>query len=428
MNILIIGSGGREHALAWKIKQSIKCKNLFVIPGNAGTHSIAVNINLPPSDFRALGEFALDKNINMVLVGPEAPLVDGIRDYFKDQPSLKDILFIGPGKTGARLEGSKDFAKQFMSRHNIPTAKSGTFNGHQVKEALNYVADHSLPVVLKADGLAAGKGVIICNEHKEARETVLKMLEDKMFGSASSSIVIEEFLSGIELSVFVLTDGENYVILPEAKDYKRIGENDSGLNTGGMGAVSPVKFADEQFMKKVEERIVKPTIDGIRKENIEYCGFLFIGLMNRNGDPYVIEYNVRMGDPETQVVMPRLNSDLVDLLESAARKNLHNSKLNVSKNTAVTVVLASEGYPGPYEKGRTISGLDRDGEGIIFHAGTVFSDDHRVLTAGGRVLAVTGMGKDIQTARQQSYNEIKSISWPGMQFRHDIGMDLLKLE
>lgn len=428
MNILVTGSGGREHALAWKLRQSDRCDHLYMAPGNAGTRDIAENVDISPSDFAKLGDFALEKKINMVVVGPEAPLVQGIRDYFDSKPDLRDILFIGPGKEGAMLEGSKDFAKQFMQRHKIPTAGSKTFTANNIKEAIHFIRSIKTPVVLKADGLAAGKGVIICEDHDEAEKILIRMLEEKMFGEASSKVVIEDFLSGIELSVFLLTDGENYLILPEAKDYKRIGKNDTGPNTGGMGAVSPVRFADPIFMNKVEERIVKPTVQGLKSEHIDYRGFLFLGLMNQDNDPYVIEYNVRMGDPESQVVMPRLANDLVDLLEATATKKLAGMNVETVKQTAVTVVLASGGYPGHYEKGKEITGLDGDPGKLIFHAGTAFSAGNRIITNGGRVLAVTGTGENIESARRQSYGTIRSISWNGMQYRDDIGTDLLHFE
>jgi phosphoribosylamine---glycine ligase len=427
MNILVIGSGGREHALLWKISQSKKCEKLFAAPGNAGTAGLAENIDISASDFKGLGRFVINNNITMVVVGPEAPLVEGIRDYFDADPSLKNVMVIGPGREGARLEGSKDYAKKFMSRHKIPTAGSRTFAAGQSAEAIAFIKSLSVPVVLKADGLAAGKGVIICNDHETAEKTIVQMLDEKMFGEASSQVVIEDYMEGVELSVFILTDGEHYLILPEAKDYKRIGKNDTGPNTGGMGAVSPVKFADKIFMKKVEDQIIIPTVRGLKKDNIDYRGFLFVGLMNVKGEPYVIEYNVRMGDPESQVVFPRLDSDLVDLLEAVAAKNLDKKEVHVSGHTAVTVVLAAAGYPGSYEKGKPISIGENTGKSVIFHAGTKFSDDSRVLTNGGRVMAVTGKGRDIQDARTSSYEAIKAISWDGMQFRDDIGLDLINL-
>ncbi len=428
MNILIIGSGGREHALAWKIRKSPECEKLYVAPGNAGTGLVAENVPVPSSDFEALEKFVLANKVRMVVAGPEAPLVAGLRDYFAGRPNLKEVLFIGPGKEGAQLEGSKDFAKKFMQRHNIPTAGSHTFTAENCGDAVNHIRSLTPPIVLKADGLAAGKGVIICGDREEAENTVKDMLEKKMFGEASSKVVIEDFLRGIELSVFLLTDGSHYLVLPEAKDYKRIGRNDTGPNTGGMGAVSPVIFANREFMNKVEDRIIKPTVSGLKEDKIDYRGFLFIGLMNCNGEPYVIEYNVRMGDPESQVVFPRLESDLVSLLEATAKRNLNNAVINVSRNYAVTVVLASEGYPGNYEKGKIISGLQDNGEGMIFHAGTKNSDNGNILTNGGRVLAVTGTGPGIDAARNAAYSTISGISWEGMQFRDDIGEDLMALE
>ena len=427
MNILIIGSGGREHALAWKIRQSRRCENLFVSPGNAGTQSLAKNVNIPESDFPALGDFSIREKIGMVVAGPEAPLVAGIRDYFTSREDLKKILFIGPGKEGARLEGSKDFAKKFMLRHHIPTAASRTFTSENIREAEKHIQTLRPPIVLKADGLAAGKGVLICGDHEEATVALKKMLEERMFGEASAKVIIEDYLEGIELSVFILTDGRNYCLLPEAKDYKRIGDQDTGPNTGGMGAVSPVPFADPAFMEKVEARIIRPTVEGLRKEKIDFRGFLFLGLMNRKGDPYVIEYNVRMGDPESQVVLPRLKTDLVELLEATALLKLDQASPEISTESAVAVVLASGGYPGHYEKGKLLTGLNQAGQALIFHAGTRSVDGEQVITNGGRVLAITGQGPDIESARKKAYEAIRSISFEGMQFRKDIGMDLIRL-
>ncbi|HLF32890.1 MAG TPA: phosphoribosylamine--glycine ligase [Cyclobacteriaceae bacterium] len=427
VNVLIIGSGGREHALAWKIRQSKSCGNLYVAPGNAGTSSIAGNVNIRESDFKALGAMILETGTGLVIVGPEAPLASGITDYLSSLPGMDRLLIIGPDKHGAMLESSKDFAKQFMRRYHIPTAKSRSFNANEIKQAIRYVSSHPLPVVIKADGLAAGKGVIICNTSTGAREAVTGILQDKMFGEAGNKVVVEEYLNGIELSVFAVTDGRNYVILPEAKDYKRIGENDSGPNTGGMGAVSPVKFAGPEFMKKVEEKIIKPTVLGLQEEKIDYRGFIFAGLMNVQGEPYVIEYNVRMGDPESQVVFPRLKSDLLELLIAAASKKLSGTRIEAESDTALAVVLASAGYPGTYEKGKPISGLESRNDALIFHAGTINSGSGRIQTNGGRILAVTGKGKDIEEARITAYTAIKHISWEGMQFRKDIGMDLISL-
>lgn len=427
MNILIIGNGGREHAFAWKIKQSNRCGKLFVAPGNAGTAQLATNVPIAADNFEALGKFCLEQDINLVVVGPEAPLVKGIRDYFEADKQLKKIGLVGPGKQGAQLEGSKDFSKQFMLRHGVPTAKAQTFQAENVEEALQYLDTCTPPIVLKADGLAAGKGVIITPDIEEAKNTIREMLVDKKFGEASTKVLIEEFLSGIELSVFVLTDGNDYVILPEAKDYKRIGEGDTGPNTGGMGAISPVPFADSSFMKKVEERIIKPTIAGLNKENIHYKGFIFIGLMNCNGDPYVIEYNARMGDPETQAVLPRIKNDFVDLLVNAASGHLKGKKIESANEYTATVVMVSGGYPGDYPKGKTIIGLDTSNPALVFHAGSKQADNHTV-TDGGRVLAITGSGANIGAAREKAYEGVAKLSWEGVYFRKDIGMDLMNLE
>ncbi|MBR9998880.1 MAG: phosphoribosylamine--glycine ligase [Cyclobacteriaceae bacterium] len=428
MNVLIIGSGGREHTLAWKIRQSPQCERLYVLPGNAGTTSIAENPGLDPSDYDQLRDFILRNKVDLVVVGPEAPLVDGIRDYFNSDARLRRVLFIGPGREGAMLEGSKDFAKQFMNRHRIPTAASATFTPAQYNDAIQRIQQGSTPVVVKADGLAAGKGVIICETREEAEKAIIDILLKNQFGEAGNKVVIEEFLEGIEVSVFLLTDGRNYVVFPEAKDYKRIGDNDTGPNTGGMGSVSPVIFADPSFMKKVEERIIKPTIEGLKEEKIDFTGFIFLGLMNVSGDPYVIEYNVRMGDPESQVVIPRINNDFIDLLAAAAKGRLEGYKVDVTGKTAVTVVLASGGYPGSYEKGKVILGLDKVKKTIVFHAGTGTGQDDSIITRGGRVLAVTGMGENLKEALELTYSEVKNIHWEGMQYRKDIGRDLLELE
>lgn len=425
MNILIIGNGGREHAFAWKISQSSRCDKLFVAPGNAGTAALATNVPIAVDNFEALGKLCIEQAINLVVVGPEAPLVKGIRDYFEQNPDLKNILIVGPGRTGAQLEGSKDFSKQFMLRHGVPTAKAKTFQANQVPNALQYLDTCKPPIVLKADGLAAGKGVIITPDLDEAKATIREMLVDKKFGEASTKVLVEEFLSGIELSVFVLTDGKDYVILPEAKDYKRIGEGDTGPNTGGMGAISPVPFADKVFMQKVEDRIIKPTIAGLQKEGIDYKGFIFIGLMNCNGDPFVIEYNARMGDPETQAVLPRIKNDLVDLLVDAASGNLSGKKIEADAEYAATVVMVSGGYPGDYPKGKTITGLDAANPALVFHAGSK-QVNNQVVTDGGRVLAITGRGADIQAAREKAYAGVAKLSWEGVYFRKDIGMDLMK--
>lgn len=424
MNILLIGSGGREHALAWKIRQSSLCSKLYVAPGNAGTSKEGINIHIAADDFASLAELCLKENIRLVVVGPEAPLVAGLRDYFEQRSDLLHIGIIGPGRSGARLEGSKNFSKAFMHRHNIPTARARTFAANQLQDAITYLHEISPPYVVKADGLAAGKGVIITSDKHEAATELRLMLSGEKFGRAGTTVLIEEYLSGVELSVFVLTDGKNYVILPEAKDYKRIGDGDTGPNTGGMGAVSPVPFADTTFMKKVEDRIIIPTINGLQSENIPYRGFIFIGLMNVNGNPYVIEYNCRMGDPETQVVMPRIESDLVDLLWKAATGTLNNTSISVSQQTAVTVVMASGGYPGEFEKNKTINGLDKAKDALCFHAGTKEVNGN-IVTQGGRVLAITGLGINLEAARHAAYNAISQVSWSNAYFRKDIGLDIL---
>lgn len=428
MNILILGSGGREHTLTWKIKQSPLCEQLFVAPGNAGTASLASNVPLSLSDFPGIGKFALENNIELVVVGPEAPLVEGITDYFQNDNSLKHIHIIGPGKTGAQLEGSKDFSKNFMVKYGIPTASSKTFTASQINEGLAYLENHSLPVVLKADGLAAGKGVIIAATVKEAQQTLKEMLLDQKFGEASARVVIEQFLDGIEMSAFVITDGKEYVLLPEAKDYKRIGEKDTGPNTGGMGAVSPVSFAGPAFMDKVEKQVIKPTIDGLKAEGIRYTGFIFFGLMNIKGDPYVIEYNARLGDPETEVIIPRLKNDLVEILLAASQGELSKVKTAFDARTATTVMLVAGGYPEAYEKGKEITGLDKLRDVMVFHAGTTFSPEKKILTNGGRVMAVTALGADIADALKKSNAAADTITWENKYFRHDIGLDLLALE
>ncbi len=423
MNILILGAGGREHAFAWKIRQSPRCNQLYVAPGNAGTAAIATNVPIATSDFDAISALVLERRIDVVLVGPDEPLVRGIRDHFRSRPDLAHVLLVGPDAAGARLEGSKDWAKAFMRENNIPTARSATFTAESLNEGLQYLRTHPLPVVLKADGLAAGKGVVIAPSHEEADATLRNMLNGQ-FGEASRKVVVEEFLAGIELSVFVLTDGRDYVLLPEAKDYKRVGEADTGPNTGGMGAVSPVPFADVDFLSKVDERIVKPTVAGLQGTGTDYVGFLFIGLMNVGGDPYVIEYNVRMGDPETEVVLPRLRSDLVTLLEAAARKELAGMQPEVDPHTAVTVMLVSGGYPGPYGKGKPIVGLEATENVISFHAGTKLAAGN-VVTDGGRVLALTGMGATIEEAAAKARAAAEKVDFEGKYFRRDIGSDLL---
>lgn len=427
MNILIVGNGGREHAFAWKIRQSSLCNQLFIAPGNAGTALIGENVTIAVDDFEGLGKLCLAKDINLVVVGPEVPLVKGIRDYFEAHTDLRKIGLVGPGKLGAQLEGSKDFSKQFMIRNGVPTAKARTFLSHESAEAVNYLNTCTPPIVLKADGLAAGKGVIITDSIDEAKVAIKEMLEDKKFGSASSKVLIEEFLDGIELSVFVLTDGEHYVVLPEAKDYKRIGDGDTGPNTGGMGAVSPVAFADEAFMKKVDEQVIKPTIAGLKKESIPYKGFIFIGLMNVKDEPLVIEYNSRMGDPETEAVLTRIESDLVELFNACANGNLQNQKISISNDYAVTVVMASGGYPNEFEKGKVIKGLADSDKAWTFHAGTTLKDG-KVVTNGGRVLAVTGKGTSINEASENAYSTVSKITWDGVYFRKDISQDLKRIE
>lgn len=427
MNILLIGNGGREHALAWKIRQSILTTNLFVAPGNAGTAQVGTNINIKSDDLEGIGRLCLENKIDLLIVGPEAPLVLGIRDYFERTHSLQHVLIVGPGKIGAQLEGSKDFSKQFMVRHGVPTAKAKTFSEAELSQGLAYLETCSFPIVLKADGLAAGKGVIICDTLQNSRNALTDMLGNKLFGAASERVLIEEFLTGMELSVFILTDGKNYVLLPEAKDYKRIGDGDEGPNTGGMGAVSPVPFANSVFMEKVRTQIIEPTLSGLEKENIPYKGFIFFGLIKVGDEPFVIEYNARMGDPESEAVVPRIQTDLVQLLMACAKGSLDNSSIDISPEHAVTVVMVSGGYPGEYSIGKEIVGLDQQTNALCFHAGTK-GTDQRVYTNGGRVLAVTATGADIQEARTSAYQSISGISYAGMYFRKDIGVDLLQIE
>lgn len=426
MNILLIGSGGREHAFARSLSSSPLCSRLFIAPGNAGTALHGTNVDVSPNDFGKLKDFCLGKHISMVVVGPEDPLVNGITDFFASDELLKSIPVIGPTKTGATLEGSKDFSKAFMKRHHIPTAAYESFTFAGLEKGYQFLETLRPPYVLKADGLAAGKGVLIIEDLNEAKAELKSMLGDAKFGKAGEKVVIEEFLHGIEVSVFVLTDGKNYKILPEAKDYKRIGDGDKGLNTGGMGAVSPVPFADETFMRKVEERIVKPTIDGLAKENIGYCGFIFIGLMNVNGEPYVIEYNCRMGDPETEAVLPRIQTDFVELMNAVAKQQLDKIQLEIDPRTAVTVVMVSGGYPGNYDKGFEITHLDKAGSTIVFHAGTK-ATGNKVVTSGGRVLALTSLGHSIEDARDQSYAAALAINYDYAYYRKDIGLDLMTL-
>jgi phosphoribosylamine--glycine ligase len=425
MRILLLGSGGREHALAWKIAQSSMLEELFIAPGNAGTRQHGKNVNIDPLNFEQVKTFVLENNIELVLVGPEEPLVNGIHDFFLADEQLSKIAVVGPGKVGAQLEGSKDFAKQFMQRHNIPTAKYATFTKDTLENGYRFLEGTKAPYVLKADGLAAGKGVVILEDLQEAKDELKSMLADAKFGEASTRVVIEQFLKGIELSVFVITDGDSYKILPEAKDYKRIGEGDTGLNTGGMGAVSPVPFADNTFKDKIENQIIIPTIKGLKAEKILYKGFIFFGLINVKGEPYVIEYNCRMGDPETEVVIPRLRSDLLDLLEGVATNTLSERDIQFTEQCAATVMMVSGGYPESYQKGKQIFGINTVTESIVFHAGTS-ADGPSITSAGGRVLAVTSYGKNLEAALRRSYESIGKIEFDKAYYRKDIGFDVVK--
>jgi phosphoribosylamine--glycine ligase len=422
MNILILGSGGREHAFAWKIAQSSSCNKLIIAPGNAGTHKIGTNIDININDFNAVKDLVLSESIDMVLVGPEAPLVNGIYDFFQENEILRNISLIGPSANGARLEGSKQFAKEFMKRYNIPTARHETFTKENINAGYDFLDTLTSPYVLKADGLAAGKGVVILDNLKEAKRELKSMIIDEKFGEASTKVVIEEFLKGTELSIFVITDGNSYKILPSAKDYKRIGEGDTGLNTGGMGAVSPVPFADRFYIEKVEREIIKPTIEGLKKDSIIYKGFIFFGLINVNGQPKVIEYNVRMGDPETEAVIPRIKSDLLNLFKGIDDGTFSEKDLHIVDETTATVMLVSSGYPNSYQKGKLISGLDQVKNPLLFHAGT--RGDIRVKTNGGRVIAITALGKNLKEAKEKVYQDIEKINYEGKCFRRDIGFDL----
>ena len=423
MNVLILGSGGREHAFAWKIAKSSSCNKLFIAPGNAGTAEVGTNINIDVNDFESIKEFSLTENIELILVGPEDPLVNGIYNFFKGDEHLKNISLIGPSKEGAQLEGSKRFAKEFMFRHNIPTAKYEAFTKDNIEEGYAFLENLEAPYVLKADGLAAGKGVLILNDLQEAKDELKAMVADLKFGTASSTVVIEEFLDGIELSVFVLTDGDSYKILPSAKDYKRIGEGNTGLNTGGMGAISPVPFADRFYIEKVEREIIKPTVEGLKKDNIEYKGFIFIGLINVKGEPKVIEYNVRMGDPETEVVIPRIKSDLLNLLKGIGDGTFSEKDLEISEEVATTIMLVSGGYPEAYEKGKQITGIEKVSDSIVFHAGTK-QEGEVVKTNGGRVIALTSFGENMNDSLKKSFDSAEKIAFEGKYFRKDIGFDL----
>ena len=423
MNILVLGSGGREHAISWKISQSEKCSNLYIAPGNAGTELVGKNLSVNINDFKEVKLNVIEKSIDLVIVGPEEPLVRGIVDFFKSDDELKHVKIFGPSSEGSKLEGSKDFSKEFMFRNNIPCAKSKTFNKNNLSEGISFLEKINPPYVLKADGLAAGKGVLILDDLEEAKTELSKMILDEKFGDASKNVLIEEYLDGIEVSVFAITDGHNYIILPEAKDYKRIGEGDTGLNTGGMGAVSPVDFADNEFMKKVEDSVIRRTVNGIKKEKLDYKGFIFAGLMNVNGEPYVIEYNVRMGDPETQVVIPRIKNDLLNVFIKCLDEKINEVELDIENNFTTTVILAADGYPESYKKGDDIRNLEEFSNSKIFHAGTK-KENNRILSNGGRVIACTGYGKSLEDALKNSYKLADNISWDNKYFRKDIGEDL----
>lgn len=425
MNVLIIGSGGREHAFGWKIAQSTLLKKLFFAPGNAGTKELGTNLNVSVNDFEGIKNACIQNQIDLVVVGPEDPLVNGIHDYFLAEDGLKNIPVIGPQKQAAQLEGSKEFSKKFMLKHNVPTAAYASFTANELNEGVQYLTTQKPPYVLKADGLAAGKGVVILDNLQDAQAELTAMLKEAKFGKASSKVVIEEFMQGIELSVFVLTDGKDYVILPAAKDYKRIGEGDTGLNTGGMGAISPVPFANEEFILKVKNKVVEPTIKGLQAENIPYKGFIFIGLMNMDGEPKVVEYNVRMGDPETEVVIPRIESDFLDLLYKTGKGDLKSADLKISNQTATTVIMVSGGYPEDYEKGKVISNLDKTSNSIVFHSGTK-EENGNIVTNGGRVLAITSFGNNFNEALAKSYQNTTIIQYEGKYFRTDLGKDLEK--
>jgi phosphoribosylamine--glycine ligase len=425
MNILLIGSGGREHAFSYYLSKSKLCSDLYIMPGNAGTAACGTNVSINPLQFDKVAEFCIEKNIELVIVGPEEPLVKGIRNCFETNEKVKHIKFVGPDQAGAAMEGSKDWSKAFMAKYNVPTAAYKTFTADNLQEGLAYVKQHSLPIVLKADGLAAGKGVLICQTHAEAESELEQMISQSKFGDASKKVVVEAFLDGIELSVFVLCDGNSYKILPSAKDYKRIGEGDKGLNTGGMGAISPVPFADEQFMGKVESRIIKPTIEGLKQEGIKYVGFIFIGLMKVGDEPWVIEYNSRMGDPETEAVLPRIKTDFAELMLASAEGRLHEMQLEISNQTAATVMLVSEGYPGDYAKGKVMTGFENVNNSLLFHAGTKLNANNEVETNGGRVLAITSLADTIQEAVALSMKAAEKIDYEGKYYRRDIGYEFI---